>query len=143
MKHRKVQCWIFSNSGSQIDCLILKTIPERGGYWQPVTGTVEPEEGYFEAACREPMEETGFEFTSPPIDIGFEFEFTSKFGVTKERVFALHVDGKPDPKMDQREHLDFKWVKPSDALKMIKYPSNIEGLKKSYESIFKKAFHEN
>ncbi len=131
-----MQCWIFSKQDSNIKCLLLHTIPERGSHWQPVTGTVEDNEGYFEAACREPMEETGFEFDSPPIDIGYEFEFISKFGVTKERVFALLVSGEPTPKLDLREHIDYQWVPAIEALKIVKYPSNIEGLKKSYKNLF-------
>lgn len=139
MGYLKVQCWIFArneNDPAGPKCLLLKTNLTRGSFWQPVTGSVEPGEGYFEAACREPLEETGFLFESPPRDVGFEFEYTSQFGVTKEHVFALTLDKENIPKLDPKEHQDFLWIKPIDALGKLKYPSNADGLKKSFKLIF-------
>ncbi|MBI3555466.1 MAG: NUDIX domain-containing protein [Deltaproteobacteria bacterium] len=136
MLHRKVQCWIFSQNKEH--CLVLKTNRLRGEFWQPVTGTVEMGEGYFEAACREPLEETGFKFKSSPLDTGVEFDFTSRFGPARERIFALTVDDLPTPKLDPNEHQDFQWVAPKEALKLLRFPSNIDGLKKTYRLVFGK-----
>lgn len=139
MSHRKVQVWIFSRDAKQApSCLLLKTNKARGQFWQPVTGTVEDHEGFFEAACREPLEETGFDFEAPPADTGYEFEFASRFGHTKEHVFALQVDGEPKPKIDPKEHDDFQWTAPKDALKLLRYPSNVDGLRKAFKLLFKK-----
>ena len=139
MLHRKVQCWIFSKpTAGNPSCLLLRTNEARGDFWQPVTGTVEQNEGYFEAACREPSEETGFHFDSTPLDIGYEFDFHSRFGATRERVFALVVEDTPPPKLDPKEHQDFQWIHPLEALKLLKYPSNKDGLKHSFEKIFGK-----
>lgn len=147
MRNRKVQCWIFAvgqwnpsdpKSLDSIQCLLLKTNVTRGSYWQPVTGTVESHEGYYEAACREPFEETGFNFESAPQDIGYEFEFTSQYGVTKERVFILKIEKTENPKIDPKEHQDFQWTTPQNALTLLKYPTNIEGLKRSYRFAFGK-----
>ncbi len=136
MLHRKVQCWIYSQNKEH--CLVLKTNRARGEFWQPVTGTVEAGEGYFEAACREPLEETGFKFKSPPVDSGFEFDFTSRFGPARERIYALTVDDLPTPKLDPKEHQDFQWLAPNEALKLLRFPSNIDGLKKTYQLVFGK-----
>ncbi len=141
MRNRKVQCWIFAVGPSVPTppmCLLLKTNEKRGAYWQPVTGTVEQHEGYYEAACREPFEETAFSFESPPQDIGYEFEFTSQYGVTKERVFALKIENTETPKIDSKEHQDFQWIDPETALTLLKYPTNIEGLKRAYRFSFEK-----
>ena len=139
MRNRKVQCWIFSADLSDPKCLLLKTNVARGSHWQPVTGSVESGEGWFEAACRETQEETGFQFQSPPKDVGYEFEFTSQFGVTKERVFALLVENQPNPVLDPKEHQNFEWTTPVAAITQLKYSSNVEGLKRSYKLIYGKA----
>ncbi len=147
MLHRKVQCWIFSikqisESKTQELCLLLKTIPARGNFWQPVTGSVEPNEGFFEAACREPAEETKFPFSSSPLDTGYEFDFISRQGPTRERIFTLFVEDTPLPQIDPKEHQDFQWIEPQKALKHLRYPSNLEGLRRSYKILFKKDLNE-
>jgi 8-oxo-dGTP pyrophosphatase MutT (NUDIX family) len=125
---RKVQCWIFSQDGN---CLLLKTNAKRGSFWQPVTGSVEEGESFSEGALREAIEETGFTFQSSPLDTGFTFDFDSKFGAATEHVFALLIKKQPKPKLDPKEHDAFRWVSPNDALKLLKFPSNAEGLKKA------------
>ncbi|MBI3543827.1 MAG: NUDIX domain-containing protein [Deltaproteobacteria bacterium] len=139
--NRKVQCWIFSRAAGPLipageRCLLLKTNDARGAFWQPVTGTVEDDEGYFEAACREPLEETGFEFDGPPVDSGFEFDFTSRFGPARERIYALTVGNVPTPKLDPREHQGFQWLRPDEAIKLLRFPSNVDGLKMTYKLVF-------
>ncbi|MBI2604458.1 MAG: NUDIX domain-containing protein [Deltaproteobacteria bacterium] len=141
MGHRKVQCWIFAaDSGQPNDarCLLLKTNAARGAFWQPVTGSVEPGEGFFEAACREPLEETGFAFESPPVDVGYDFEFTSRFGVTRERVFVLTVASQQDPRLDPKEHQDFQWISPLQAIGLLRFPTNEQGLRLSFRCLFGK-----
>lgn len=117
-------------------CLLLKTNPQRGDFWQPVTGSVEENEGFFEAACREPMEETKLPFAAPPLDTGLEFEFVSRFGPTRERIFTLYVEDMPEPILDPKEHNAFEWLSPKDVLGRLKYRSNVDGLFQSYELIF-------
>lgn len=139
MTQRKVQCWIFSKTADGTEqCLLLRTNAARGSFWQPVTGTVEDHEGFFEAACREPLEETGFSFKAPPQDTGFEFEFSSRFGEALERVFVLEVAEPVPPKLDPREHQDYQWTTPAKALGLLRFPSNVEGLKQSYRLVFGK-----
>lgn len=139
MLQRKVQCWIFSHDVQGGErCLLLKTNQARGSFWQPVTGTVENLEGYFEAACREPLEETGFRFKSAPLDSGFEFDFNSRFGPARERIFALVVDDIPTPKLDPNEHQAYQWIHPREALALLRFPSNIDGLKKTFKMVFGK-----
>ena len=143
MTHRKVQCWILSKQDNETQCLLLKTNQARGRFWQPVTGTVEEGEGFFEAACREPLEETGFSFISPPVDTGYEFEFDSRFGHTKERTYALMVEGLPKPKLDPKEHEDYQWADPQKALALLRFASNAEGLKRALKIVFGEVLQES
>jgi len=59
----QVEVIIFRRNGSRIEYLLLKRLPERNGFWQPVTGGVEEGETRKEALCREVMEETGIKKT--------------------------------------------------------------------------------
>jgi lipoyl(octanoyl) transferase len=47
--------------------LLLKRAPERGGFWQPVTGRIDPGETPIEAARRELREETGADVAVAPL----------------------------------------------------------------------------
>ncbi|MEW6055120.1 MAG: NUDIX domain-containing protein [Bdellovibrionota bacterium] len=137
MQQRKVQCWIFSRGNQgQEQCLLLKTNKARGEFWQPITGTVEDHEGFFEAACRESVEETGFTFDTKPLDTTYEFEFASRSGHAKERVFALYISDCPTPKIDPKEHQDFQWIVPAKSIAHLRYPSNTNGLKHAYQLFF-------
>ena len=135
----KVQCWIFSTSGAgEPVCLLLRTTRKRGSFWQPVTGSAEAGEPDAAAALREATEETGFAFAPPPADTGYEFAFTSRFGEARERVFAAKVPGAQPPKLDPREHDAFQWIAPADALELVRFPSNRDGLRHAYRLIWGK-----
>jgi lipoyl(octanoyl) transferase len=47
--------------------LLLKRAPERGGFWQPVTGRMDPGEAPIETARRELREETGADVAVTPL----------------------------------------------------------------------------
>ena len=73
--------------------LLLKRIPERGGFWQPVTGGVHEGENLDTAAKRELFEETQItEFNNFLKDVYF-FEFGSDDeGWMKEYVYGVGVN---------------------------------------------------
>ncbi|UCC34079.1 MAG: NUDIX domain-containing protein, partial [Candidatus Bathyarchaeota archaeon] len=49
----QIQAILFKRSGGEIQYLLLKRCPERGGFWQPVTGGLEEGENRLEALKRE------------------------------------------------------------------------------------------
>ncbi len=55
--------------------LLLRRAPERGGFWQPVTGRIEPGEAPIEAARRELREETGADVPVTPLGYRHGFAF--------------------------------------------------------------------
>jgi 8-oxo-dGTP pyrophosphatase MutT (NUDIX family) len=93
--------------------LLLKRPAKDGDFWQPVTGHVEKEEGYVEAAIREAEEETGLEFPHQPYFLGLEQDFEGRWGRAKERAYSLVVKNNgsapPTPKLSE-EHEDFAWL---------------------------------
>jgi lipoyl(octanoyl) transferase len=59
VEQASVQVWLFRRQGTQTEYLVLRRTDARGGFWQPVTGRVEPGETPTAAARREVWEETG------------------------------------------------------------------------------------
>ena len=115
---QKVQVWLFRRGDSgRPEVLLLRTTPERGGFWQPVTGSAEAGEGHPAAAAREAEEETGLALAPESFRaIGHAFEFESRWGGrAREEVFVAKVRGDDPVKTDSREHVDFRWVESSQA----------------------------
>jgi dihydroneopterin triphosphate diphosphatase len=95
------------------------------GWWQSVTGSLEPGETPWDAAVRELQEETGL---APDglVDLGIRQSFTiapawrHRFapGVTEnlEHAFALGLDAPVDIRMNPSEHLRCAWLPWSEAL---------------------------
>lgn len=130
--YSKVQVWIHcllpkGESGERY-VLLLKTRPDRGGFWQPVTGSVDEGEALDAAAGRETLEETGMTALRGPKALGFEFEFDSKWGHATESAFEIEVapsqGALPKVKTDPSEHTEAVWVKPDEALTRLKFESN-------------------
>ncbi len=132
--HLKVQVWIASRdprrpkTGWQV--LLLKMRKDRGGYWQPVTGSVEKGERLPKAALREAMEETSLEFLKKPQALGESFRFESRWGGMCEEhgfflIAPLSAKGElPKVKLDPAEHTDYEWVAPSRAGQRLGFSSN-------------------
>jgi lipoyl(octanoyl) transferase len=99
--------------------LLLKRTPDKGGFWQILTGTMEQGESPLQTAAREIHEETGF---SPRLDeirdLGYvhSFAIASKFAL--ETTFALRVDG--DPTLSD-EHDEHRWCTVEEAEKLLPF----------------------
>ena len=127
MKHEKVQVWIHRQNGDRREVLLLKTRPDRGGFWQPVTGGVHQGEGLDAAALREAREETGLSFEAEPRLAGFEFTYSKKGKSFHETVYSLAAP-MSQVRLDPKEHVDFKWESPEAALEMVGFESNAQPL---------------
>jgi len=131
---RKVLVWIFSPDDSGISrFLVFKTIIDRGGYWQPVTGSVESGETFEEGALRELKEETGFDGLGKLIDLDFIFHYSARGADVQEKCFGYFIqklNKLPEPILEPKEHIEFKWVSEGEASRMIKYDSNRSALAK-------------
>lgn len=103
--------------------------------FQNITGSVEENESFDEAAARELNEEIGV--NAKLIDINHSFQFKDRFGFeVLEKVFLCELDKIPEIKLSH-EHQAFKWipinkVTPNDFV----FPTNFEAFKKALE--FKK-----
>ncbi|MGB9743280.1 MAG: NUDIX domain-containing protein [Minisyncoccales bacterium] len=132
--NNQVEVYLFQRSDDKgILFLILKRIPEKGGFWQPITGNVQEEESFEEAALREIREETGISTPLRLINTGYSFDFFDDNRWQHEHVFGAQVEEDTEITLSH-EHTDFKWVTKEEALnKYLKWPGNKEGLKKLSE----------
>jgi 8-oxo-dGTP pyrophosphatase MutT (NUDIX family) len=130
----KVQVWVYAaDSRGELAFLVLKLTTERGGFWQPVTGTVEPGEALADAADRESDEETGLRFLGPSEAVGSEFEFENQGKRFHETVFCRRAEWTTRGKfrLDANEHVQGEWVTAQEASARMKYDSNREGLERT------------
>lgn len=114
--------------------LLAKRIPERGGFWQPMTGGVEQGETFEQTIKRESQEEFGLAKINRIIDTGYHFSFTDDNGKHTEYIYGAGVDNDAEPTLSH-EHDEFKWVEKDEALKLLKWPDNKTGLKKLCEML--------
>lgn len=139
---RKVQVWIYRKSPEnrrKTEVLLLLTTPQRGGFWQPVTGGVDADEKLEDAARREAQEETRLRFLGMPRPIGEDFEFESRGIRFRESGFVMEADPASEVMIDPKEHVEYRWIEANDAIPLLRFPSNaaiLRALLNAGESIF-------
>lgn len=142
MRTKQVECIVFRKKGNSFEFLLLKRIPEKGGFWQPPCGGVEKDDASkLEAAYRELMEETSIKKE----DVMRVIEDVDVFEINKhyltgepiptitEYVFGFEVN--PDVYVSIQnniypEHETFEWVKFDKALSLLKWENNKIALQK-------------
>jgi dATP pyrophosphohydrolase len=131
---RSVQVVIFAESVRERHYLLLRRLASHGGFWQPVTGSLESGETHRASAVREVLEETGITACEEDlIELGVvnNFEIAPHWrekyapGVThnEEVCFALKVfEG--EVRLDPIEHDAYAWENYEHAVEMLYWDSN-------------------
>lgn len=114
--------------------LLMKRVPEKGGFWQPLTGGVEHGETLEEAIRREAAEETGITEMVEVVDSNYHYEFTDEGRSHVEYIFGAEVPTGTNVRLSH-EHDDLRWVSKDEALQLLKWPGNKEGLRKLCERL--------
>ncbi len=107
--------------------LLFRRIESGGGFWQPITGSIEPGETAADAAARELLEESGFSTALRPL--GYQHSFAIAGQVFEETAFATQAT--MNPRIDSREHDLFEWVSREEALNRVPHPGLREAIRRA------------
>ncbi|RPH72223.1 MAG: NUDIX domain-containing protein, partial [Myxococcaceae bacterium] len=105
------------------EVLLLRRIPARGGFWQPVTGRRLPGESGEAAARRELEEETGARLPVRSLSYRHSFAFGEQVppALFEEEAFAADwpagIQVRPGP-----EHEAAEWLPVDEALRRLPFP---------------------
>ena len=114
--------------------LILHRVPDRGGFWQPVTGGLHEGETLQECALRELYEEVGSLDVRRVFPINHTFQFEVDGGkMLTEYCFAAEL-GDEYVKIST-EHDNFRWVSYDTAMEMLKWDDNKKAVEQLYRSL--------
>jgi 8-oxo-dGTP pyrophosphatase MutT (NUDIX family) len=104
-----VSAFVHRRRGSSWEFLLMRRIPERGGFWQSVSGKIAGGEKATETAIREVREETGLEVIRLwPIDYINSFYDEERDVIFLEPCFAAEV-GEGEARIST-EHDSYLWA---------------------------------
>ncbi|PIP55883.1 MAG: hypothetical protein CO183_01705 [Candidatus Zambryskibacteria bacterium CG_4_9_14_3_um_filter_42_9] len=110
--------------------LLMRRIPERGGFWQPLTGGVRVGEELENALVREVQEETGITSgIKKVVNTGYTFNFSDHGKNYTEYVYGVEVDSGTEVALSE-EHDSHVWASKEEVLSLLKWPGNIEGFRR-------------
>ncbi|HYS52720.1 MAG TPA: lipoyl(octanoyl) transferase LipB [Thermoanaerobaculia bacterium] len=118
--------------------LLLHRRPERGNFWQPITGSMEEGESAIDTARREIVEETGHSGEPQELDLLQSFMIESHFLesrypapiIASEKGFVAEISSQLPIRIDADEHDDFGWFTFGEAYERIRWTDDREALEK-------------
>jgi lipoyl(octanoyl) transferase len=127
--------------------LLLHRRPERGDFWQPITGTIDSEESELETARREVLEETGQ--PAEPRDCALQQSFiiesqylASRYArpiFASEVCFFASLDSSVPVRLDRQEHDAYGWFTFPEACEKIRWSDDREAIERLEKTLAREA----
>jgi len=115
--------------------LLLHRKSDDDGWWQPVTGKVEPGETADSAAARETLEETGQAAVPAALDLTQSFLIDASFVknltapvFAREQAYIARINSEVPIRLDPEEHDRFGWFTLDEAQKTIRWSDDREAI---------------
>lgn len=118
----KVEVILYKYENRSLMFLLIKRSLDDSEFWQPITGTVETNEGVLDCASRELAEETGI--INPFLTFKPVYRFTwDKQGQTIEE-FVYAAETNNCDVILSSEHTDYRWCTYKEAVKLLIHKDN-------------------
>ncbi len=134
----QVEVIVYQKVGDDYEFLMMKRTERKGGFWQPVTGGIHEGEDIIEAAHREVLEETGFGDVKLSERVHY---FVLEKDNLPEYVFGAEVCCEGECCIDKNvytEHEEFRWCSFEEAMELLIWEGNKEGLRRLRKILDKK-----
>ncbi len=132
---RTVSVTVLRGHGPEAQVLLVRRRPERGGFWQILTGRMEAGETPAQAAARELHEETGLR--AEVMDLGYRHSFALREMVpprlVDECAFFVRVPSDAAIQLSD-EHDLFEWVDVPTAMARLPFKGLREGVRRAVAS---------
>lgn len=135
---RSVQVLPWRRAGRGLEVLMLKRTPRDGGFWQPVTGMIEPGEPPEATARREFQEETGGTGRVFSLEYVRDFRIARNYvrgtgphpWINREHAFAVEVREECEIRLSPKEHQEYLWTSADRARELLKWNGNKRALER-------------
>lgn len=133
----RINAFVYRIRDGAIEFLCIKRVPDDGGFWQTVTGTVHDDESFINTITREAHEECGIE----PKDIlkiegpFYDFEWMKGEIKIREFVYAVEVDPGVPITLAPDEHDEHKWCNAEEMYRTLEKEDNIKAADKILEHL--------
>ncbi len=129
---RTVSVALLRGHGPEAQVLVMRRTPERGGFWQTITGRVELDETPEQAAARELQEETGLSIPVRALDYRHAFALGELLPpkLAEETAFAAWLPEGHTVRLGP-EHDTHEWLDAHTALQRLPFRGLREGVKRA------------
>jgi len=126
----KVEGIVFSKVNGDYEFLIIKRVPEDGGFWQPLTESLEEGETVEECMIRGVKEELGLDKITGVTERLWSFPWENKKGEPNiDLVYGVEISRDAEVKISPEEHSEYKWCSFDEAMELLGKDNN----KKAFE----------